>query len=193
MPDVSAAAEAVTRGDLVVYPTETVYGLGGDALREGAIDRVFELKGRPRDKPLSVAVHDVDAVDAIARPSDRARTFMEAFLPGPVTVVCEKRDVLPEPLTAGRDRVGIRIPDHELALELLAATGPITATSANVSGEGSVRDPADLDPRIRDGVAVILDDGETPGGGSTVVDVDEGIVHREGALADEVREWLAAR
>lgn len=190
MADVAAAAAAIARGDLVVYPTETVYGLGADAWSPGAIDRVFELKQRPRDNPLSVGVPQLAAVEEVARPSDRARAFMQAFLPGPVTVVCRKAPDLPELLTAGRDRVGVRVPDHDVALALMDETGPITATSANVSGTGSVRDPTDLSPRIRNGVAAVLDVGATPGGGSTVVDVDRGIVHREGAQAEAVRGWL---
>jgi L-threonylcarbamoyladenylate synthase len=110
-----------------------------------------------------------------------------------VTLVCERRDVVPDVLTAGGDRVGVRVPDHETALGLLDRVAPVTATSANVSGRESVRRPADLDPEVRDAVAAVLDAGETPGGvGSTVVDVARGEVHREGAVGDAVRRWLDA-
>jgi L-threonylcarbamoyladenylate synthase len=94
-------------------------------------------------------------------------------------------------LTAGRDRVGVRVPDHEVALSLLRRVAPLTATSANVSGQNSARRVADLDPAIREAATVVVDGGETPGGGSTVVDVDRGEIVRRGANADAVEAWLA--
>ena len=117
---------------------------------------------------------------------------MRRFLPGPVTVVVERDPGLPDVLTAGRDRVGVRVPDHDLARTLLERTPPLTATSANRSGEPSVTHPADLDERVREGAAVVLDGGETAGTESTVVDPGRGVVHRRGALADDVEAWLAA-
>jgi L-threonylcarbamoyladenylate synthase len=116
---------------------------------------------------------------------------MEAFLPGPVTVVLARREMVPDVLTAGRERVGVRVPDHDLALELLDAVAPITATSANLSGEPSARRLQDIDESVRDAVAVELDGGPTPGGGSTVVDVSAGEIHRRGELATDIEAWLA--
>lgn len=190
-PDLDAAVAALRRGELVVYPTETVYGLGADALDPAAVDRVFAAKGRPRDRPISLAVPTVDAALEYIRADEGTRAFMDAFLPGPVTVVAPKRDPVPDVLTAGRDRVGLRVPDHELARALLGRIAPLTATSANVSGGPSVRDPAELDPALTDGIAVVIDGGRTPGGGSTVVDPDRGVVHRRGRDADAVEAWLA--
>lgn len=185
-----AAVSAIRSGELVVYPTETVYGLGADALDSDAIVRVFDLKDRDRDNPLSMAVPDIEtAAEYIETPSI-VTAFIEAFLPGPVTVVAEKRRGIPDALTGGRNRVGIRIPDHELALALLRRVAPVTATSANVSGTGSVTRVGELHPRVREGVAVVIDDGETPGSQSTVVDPGLGTIHRRGALADDVAEWL---
>ena len=191
--DVADAASALRRGDSVVYPTETVYGLGADAADADAVERVYDLKGRSRDDPLSFAVPDVDAALDFVRPVEREEAFMREFLPGPVTVVVERRDVVPDALTGGRDRVGVRIPDHDLALKLLreAAPTPVTATSANVSGNPSVTRVADLDARIREGVAAVVDGGESPGAESTVVDPGEGVIHRRGAMADEIAQWLA--
>jgi L-threonylcarbamoyladenylate synthase len=186
------AAAAVRAGHAVVYPTETVYGLGADATDPDAVERVFELKGRSREKPLSLGVPSVDAALDYTRPTEREERFMRRFLPGPVTVVVERRPSLPDILTAGRDRVGVRVPDHETALELLDRAPPLTATSANRSGAPSVTRVANLDDRIREGVAVVVDGGETPGTESTVVDPGEGIVHRRGAMADEIEAWLEA-
>jgi L-threonylcarbamoyladenylate synthase len=185
-----AAAGAIGRGELVVYPTETVYGLGADALEPDAVERVFEAKRRSRDDPLSLAVPDVGAAMELVRVDERVRAFMDAFLPGPVTVVCEKAPIVPEVLTGGRDRVGVRVPDHPVALALLDLAAPITATSANVSGRGSARRVDELDEEIVEVAAVIVDGGETPGGGSTVVDPERGGIHRRGPLADEIEAWL---
>lgn len=192
MSDLDRAARAVRQGDLVVYPTETVYGLGSDALDSDAVERVFAAKGRDRSNPISLAVPSIEASLEYVRASERERRFMETFLPGPVTVLCRRRDGVPDVLTAGRERVGVRVPDSERALELLEAVAPtpITATSANVSGRPSARRVADLDPEIREAAAVVLDGGETPGTESTVVDVSTGTVHRRGALADEIDRWL---
>ncbi|PSQ12641.1 threonylcarbamoyl-AMP synthase [Halobacteriales archaeon QS_5_70_15] len=155
--DVAPAGEAIREGDLVVYPTDTVYGLGADALDTDAIARAFELKGRARDRPLSLGVPDVDAALDYADPTDREERFMREFLPGPVTVVADR---------------------------------PVTATSANLSGEGSARRVAEVARSVRE-AAVVLDAGETPGTESTVVDPSlEDPVIREGAEADAVRAWL---
>lgn len=189
--DLDAAADALRDGELVVYPTETVYGLGADALDPVAVERVFEAKDRPHDRPVSLAVPTVaDALEYVHADS-RTRACMDAFLPGPVTVVAPKAAVVPDVLTAGRERVGVRVPDHEVALALLRRFAPVTATSANVSGHPSVREPDELDPSLREAVAIVLDRGPTPGGGSTVVDPDRGVLHRRGRQAEAVEAWLA--
>jgi len=185
------AAAAVREGHAVVYPTETVYGLGADATDADAVQRVFDLKDRPRDNPLSLGVPSVDAALEHTRPTALEERFMRRFLPGPVTVVVERRSTLPDVLTAGRDRVGVRVPDHEIALDLLARGPPLTATSANRSGSPSVTRVADLADRIRDGAAVVVDGGETPGTESTVVDPGRGVIHRRGAMADAIEAWLS--
>ncbi|SIR53915.1 translation factor SUA5 [Haladaptatus litoreus] len=192
MDEIEQAVRAIRDGDLVVYPTETVYGLGADALTPDAIGRVFEAKRRAREKPISLAVPDVESALSYVRPTERERKFMQEFLPGPVTVLCEKRDVVPDVLTAGKSRVGVRIPDHEGALELLEHVAPITSTSANVSGRASVTRVSDLDSEIEDAVAVVIDGGETGGTGSTVVNVERSEIVRRGELADEIEAWLTA-
>lgn len=186
------AAGVVDAGGLVVYPTETVYGLGADALSADAVERVFETKRRDRSKPVSMAVPSVDAVDEVTRLTDHEQAFCEAFLPGPVTVVVERGSAVPDALTAGGDRVGVRVPDHDVALALLERTWPVTATSANVSGRESVRAVDALDAEIHEAASVVVDAGETAGGqGSTVVDVTAETIYRRGPQADAVESWLA--
>jgi len=185
------AAAAVRNGELVVYPTETVYGLAADATDPDAVARVFEAKGRAREKPVSMAVPDVDSALDYTRPTERTERFMREFLPGPVTVVVDRREPVPDVLTDGAPGVGVRVPDHPVALALLARVAPLTATSANVSGSPSATTVGELDA-IADRAAVVIDAGETDGGtGSTVVDVAAGTIHRRGALADAVEAWLA--
>jgi L-threonylcarbamoyladenylate synthase len=188
---IDRAAAAIDEGGLAIYPTETVYGLGANAVDPDAVERVFEVKGRDRSKPVSLGVPDVETALDYVDPDDRTDRFLREFLPGPVTVVCERRPVVPDVLTAGSDRVGIRVPNHEVALGLLAEFAPITATSANRSGAGSARQVDDVSASVRESVAAVVDAGETPGGdGSTVVDVSEGVIHRRGPLAGEIESWL---
>lgn len=184
------AVAALEQGELVVYPTETVYGLGAKASDVSAVERVFTAKGRDHSKPISIAFPDIDAVSDYTNPSERERAFMADFLPGPVTVVVQRTPVVPDVLTAGQPRVGVRVPDHADARTLLEQVAPITATSANLSGQPSVRTVEELPRQIREAVAVVLDGGTTPGGGSTVVNVEAGTIHRRGAKADTVEEWL---
>lgn len=191
MTTLSAAVDAIDRGELVVYPTETVYGLGATALDDDAIERVFEAKRRDRSKPISMGVADVETATEYVRVTERERRFMEQFLPGPVTVVCERGPQIPASLVAGRDRVGVRVPDHDLARQLFERAGPVTATSANESGTGSVCHPDQLGDRIRAAAAVVLDGGETPGTESTVVDVEANTIHRRGENADTIDRWLS--
>lgn len=192
MTPLERAVAAISDGDIIVYPTETIYGLGGDATDAAAISAVYQLKNRPLENPLSVAVPSVAAVDRVARLTPLTREFMEAFLPGPITVVCQRREMLPDELTGGRARVGVRIPTHPLATSLLERTPPLTATSANITGAPGARTVQDISEPIREGVSTILDGGTTAGTASTVIDVDRRVIHRRGAKADMIDRWLNA-
>ena len=185
------AAAVIRRGDAVVYPTETVYGLGADATDADAVRRVFEIKGRPRSKPLSVGFADLSMAAEYVTLTERERAFMNRFLPGAVTVLVDRDGAFPDILVDGGDTVGVRIADNAVARELARRAGPITATSANESGSPSVRRVDALADSVRDAAGAVVDTGQTPGGESTVVDVETGEIHRRGALADEIEAWLA--
>ena len=192
MSEVERAARAIEDGEPVVYPTETVYGMGANAVDADAVERVFTVKGRAPDKPVSLGVPSVERAQDYVDPAERALAFMREFLPGPVTVVVQRREIVPDVLTAGREKVGVRVPDHDLALELFEACKvPVTATSANVSGTGSVREVSELSDEVRDEVSVVLDGGRTDGMESTVVDVETGTIHRRGAMTDEIEDWIS--
>jgi L-threonylcarbamoyladenylate synthase len=190
---VEEAADLIEKGGVVVYPTETVYGVGADAFNEDAVNRVYDVKGRPHERPVSVAVADVSDIDTVARLNDEARRFVEQLLPGPVTPLVPRRDDVPDVVTAGADLVGVRVPDDTVARRLLRETGPLTSTSANVSGEPSATRVEELG-EFGDRVDGVIDDGpreSTGGEGSTVVDTTTWEVVREGAAAETVREYLS--
>lgn len=190
MDKILRAADAIRDGELVVYPTETVYGLGANALDGGTVECVFAAKNRDHEKPISLAVPDVERTFEYTQPTPQEKEFMHEFLPGPVTVLVEAGEAVPDVLTAGRSRVGVRVPDHPTALALLDEVAPLTATSANRSGNPSARRASEVDESVRKASALTLDGGELPGTESTVVDVSAEIIHRRGAQADEIETWL---
>ena len=168
------AADAIRRGELVVFPTETVYGLAADALNDFAVRRVFEVKGRYHSLPLPVQVASVADLPKVASEiPEAAAKLAEAFWPGPLTLVLPKNESVSALIGAGSNTVGVRIPDHPVALALLREVGtPIVATSANVSGEEPAVQAACAVRRLGNAVAIVLDAGECKlGKASTVVDV----------------------
>jgi L-threonylcarbamoyladenylate synthase len=172
--DLERAVEALRRGRPVVFPTETVYGLGANALDPEAVARVFAVKGRPADNPIIVHVADVPAARALAAAwPDAAERLAAAFWPGPLTLVLPKASHVPAITTAGLDSVALRVPAHPLALALLRAAGmPLAAPSANTSGRPSPTRVEHARADLADGAAVYLDGGPTDLGlESTVVDV----------------------
>lgn len=183
--DVSLAADMVRKGGVIAYPTETVYGIGALATDEKAILRVYEVKRRPLSMPLSIAVSGMDMLREVAEVEHP--DFIRKFLPGPVTVILKKKPVLPDILTAGSGYVGIRFPDHPVALDLIRRTGPIVSTSANLHGEP---DPVTAEEVTVD-VDYLLDGGRAKyAGSSTIVDLHAYRVVRKGAMYDEVMRYM---
>ncbi len=176
-PDKSAIAEAAAilrRGGLVAFPTETVYGLGANALDAGAVESVFAAKGRPATNPIIVHVADVAAArDLVTGWPVAAEKLAEAFWPGPLTLVLPKRADVPDNVTAGGLTVGVRVPSHPVALELLqAAALPIAAPSANRSNLISPTNAEHVRRGLEGRIDMILDAGPTAGGlESTVIDL----------------------
>jgi L-threonylcarbamoyladenylate synthase len=131
---IRAAIATIKRGGTIVYPTETVYGLVADAFSEDAIRKVYGIKCRELSQPLSIAVSSFEMLQAVAYVDPASIAILKELLPGPVTVLLRKRACVPNLVTAGSDLVGVRFPDNEIALRIIQETGPITATSANISG-----------------------------------------------------------
>ena len=187
MDSIDRAVRVLSRDGIIVYPTETVYGLGADALSEDAVLKVYEAKNRPVGKPISIAVSDMDMLTAVAVVDAAARAFIERFLPGPVTVVLPAKSCLPEVLTGGTGLIGIRWPENEIAIAIIARFDtPITATSANMSD--------DIPPVRPEEVSVpydyLVDGGELPGTPSTVVDLTTRRILRKGAAWEAVEAFL---
>jgi len=189
-PDPGAIARAATfiaRGGCVVFPTRCLYGLAADALQARAVERVFAIKERPDRSPLLVLIDHPSRVDAIAQSvPDTARQLMTRFWPGNLTVIVPARPHLPPALTAGTQTIGIRQAGHPVAAALVRSVGgPITGTSANLSGGPGCRDIQSLDPQVANRVDLILDCGPLAGGqGSTVIDTTQApiVVLREGSI-----------
>jgi L-threonylcarbamoyladenylate synthase len=133
------SADIIKGGGIVAFPTETVYGLGADALNPNAIEKIFLAKGRPNDNPLIIHIHNISVLDKYVKEIPSVLTMLsKLYMPGPLTVVLKKKDIIPNNVTAGLDTVAVRIPDNEIALKLIEYSNtPIAAPSANISGRPS--------------------------------------------------------
>jgi len=192
---IAAATLAVQRGDLVVIPTDTVYGIGADAFDVDAVRALLEAKGRGREMPPPVLVSAATTVDALASElPGYARALIEEFWPGPLTLVCRQQPSLQWDLGDTRGTVAVRMPDDDLALAILERTGPLAVSSANKTGRPAATDAGAAVEMLGEDVAVVVDAGESPGGeASTILDVtgSQGRVLRRGALGlEELNEVL---
>ena len=184
------AVQAIRQGQLVAFPTETVYGLGANALDPKAVLRIFEAKGRPSDNPLIVHVADKGQIHALVHSiTPLAQKLMDAFMPGPITLVFEKSDLVPYEVTAGLDTVAIRIPSHPVArLFLERVQIPVAAPSANVSGLPSTTTASHVLHDLEGRIPYIIDGGACHYGvESTVVDVtgEVPVILRPGTVTAE--------
>jgi len=190
---VEAAAQAVERGGVVVYPTDTLWGLGASIEDTAAVERVFRLKQRPLSEPLSVALPGVRQITNYAELTE-AGAKLTKLLPGPLTIVLRKRRAVPNVVTGGRDHVGVRVPDHKDCLQLLARTGPLTSTSANLHGAPEPRTLDDVRTAFGNHVDFYLEGDSPPTGiASTIVDArsDSVKILRMGALSESrIRQIL---
>ncbi len=197
---IADAGRAVQRGRLVILPTDTVYGVGADAFSPQAVQRLLNAKGRGRQMPPPVLVSAKTTLEALAvGVPDWARALVDAFWPGPLTLVLRQQPSLQWDLGETRGTVAVRMPDHEVALELLARTGPLAVSSANRTGLPAATGADDAEAMLGELVRVILDAGPTPGPvPSTIVDCtgEQGRILRLGVLEvdrlDEVVRPLGA-
>ena len=193
MEQAEKAKETVKDGGIIIYPTETAYGIGGNALNEEVIDQVYEAKQRPRSKGLTVIVSSLEQAEEYAELSEAEKALVEEFMPGPLTLVAEKKDNVPDNLN---DKFVFRISSSPIAREL-AEHNPIIATSANLSGEKTSYSVEDISEELLEKVDYVLDRGNLPKGPtSTIAEIRDGqvFIHREGPISqEEVEEFLDDR
>ena len=182
------AATIIKQGAVIAFPTRCLYGLGADAFNADAVDRIFEIKQRPSQKPILVLIDQrIQLEGLVSHISPAATRIMDRFWPGGVTLVFEAGGSVPHHLTADTGKIGIRLPGHPVAAALVGSLGrPLTGTSANISGEPGCRRIDELKPQLAQQLDAVLDAGPLIGGtGSTVVDVTDDMprILREGQIS----------
>ena len=189
VPDdvIETVADILLRDGVMAYPTETFYGLGAVCFSEKAVRRIYRLKARDAGKPLSLIVSGLDMIETLAvSPPPLFHCLVSEFWPGPLTLVLKASPSFPARLAGPGHTIGVRIPSVPWLRRLVTKVGlPITATSANISGEGEISDPAEILRTFNDKVDIIVDGGSTPGGQpSTIVDITGPmpLILREGAI-----------
>lgn len=191
------ASELLQKGELVAFPTETVYGLGANALNRKAVLSIFAAKGRPADNPLIVHIHHPNQLKELCEVPDTVRPLMDAFWPGPLTLLFERKETVPDEVTAGLPTVAIRLPSHPAALQLLRACQlPIAAPSANTSGRPSPTTAQHVLEDLAGRIPLILDGGPCQVGlESTVLDCCHGdpTILRPGGVTKEMLEKVLCR
>ena len=193
MEIIQTAAKILQEGGLVAFPTETVYGLGGNGLDGTACEKIYIAKGRPSDNPLILHISEFEELNPIVREiSPAAQKLMDAFWPGPLTMVFPKSDIVPEKATGGLDTVAVRFPNHPVARAIIKAAGlPIAAPSANSSGKPSPTRASHVEFDLNGKIDMIVDGGAAEWGlESTIVDVSGEVpmILRPGAVTKEMME-----
>jgi len=181
------AIKALENGEIIVYPTDTLYALGANIFNEEVIKKLFRIKKRPLSVPLPVSVFDSNDMNEIAYINKRTKIIINNFLPGPLTLLLKKKKIIPEIVTSGRDTIALRNPNNKIALELLSKTGPITATSANIHGKNTGSTVGDLKKEFKNNVSIFLDNGVLDESPSTILDLttENPIIIRQGSIKIE--------
>ncbi len=192
---IKKAGNIIKTGGLVLFPTETVYGIGADGLNEEAVKKIFIAKGRAQDNPLILHVSGKNMIEKVAKNiTNIEKDIIDKFMPGPLTIILKKRKIVPDIVSAGLDTVGIRMPEEEIARNLIKeAKTPLAAPSANISGKPSGTNIKDIFNELNNKVDIILDNGPTKiGVESTVIRVIRGKIHilRPGKITKEDFEKL---
>lgn len=182
--------KALKKGELIIYPTDTVYGIGGVIESQEAIEKIYKVKERNFNSPLIALVSDVSKIEEIAYINEKNREKIEklinVFWPGGLTIILNRRGNVPDIMVAGGKTIGVRMPKHEAALEIInSAGGLLPTTSANISGEATPRSYDELSEEFKSRVEIVVDGGKCPiGNASTIIDMsDEPKILRIGAIS----------
>lgn len=177
--------EILENGGAVILPTETVYGLFAQAMNEAAVEHVYQLKRRPKDKAMNLNVADLETILAFSKNQPSyLKTLYEAFLPGPLTIILQANDRVPAWINSGLSTIGFRIPNHPKTLELIQQTGPLIGPSANISRRESGKIFADIKTQFNNEVTGLADDAALTGVDSTILDLsgETARILRQGAI-----------
>ncbi len=180
--------KTLAAGGAVVLPTETVYGLFAQALNQEAVERVYELKRRPRDKALNLNVASLEEIYAFSKnPPSYLDQLYQAFLPGPLTIILQANDRVPTWINSGMETVGFRIPNHPVTLDLIQKYGPLIGPSANLSGKASGTSFQQIMMDFQEEISGVEDDAALTGQDSTILDLsgEKAIILRQGAITRE--------
>ena len=189
------SAEIIKNGGIVVFPTETVYGIGTNGLYKEAVQRLYKIKERPLNKPISLLVSDYEMIEKVVKDINELEyKIMKKFFPGPLTIILNKKDIVPDIVTSRGSTVGIRMPEEEITRKLIEYAGvPIAAPSANISGKPSGIDLQEIIKEFGDKVDCYIDGGKSKIGiGSTIVKVENNTIKilREGSISKKEIEDL---
>ncbi|MCD6146840.1 MAG: threonylcarbamoyl-AMP synthase [Thermoplasmata archaeon] len=185
MNEIERAVDVLKKGGLAVYPTDTLYAVGAIISNENAVKKVYEIKKRPLNIYLPVAVGSVEQIESVAVMNDVARKIAEKFMPGPITLILKKKKEISN--IVAREKIAVRVPANPVALKISSLAGAITATSANVHGRNAPSTVEEAEKQLGNKVDIYVDGGKLKGIPSTIIDVsDEKIkVIREGAIKTE--------
>ncbi|NLG82033.1 MAG: threonylcarbamoyl-AMP synthase [Bacilli bacterium] len=191
--DVAAVKEALKdyqETDIIAFPTDTVYGIGASPFNLTAINKIYQSKHRPQNKPLPILCANLEQIKQVTlNIPPQMEVLIKTFLPGALTVVLPKNRIIPDYVTSGLPTIGVRIPNHPIALEILQAIGPLATTSANISGSSSLNNAEDVINVLGDKIDIIINGGLTDIGiPSTVVTMEDGEIKilREGIITKEM-------
>ncbi len=187
--------KTLKEGKIAIIPTDTVYGLVGDATNESVIKKIYEVKKRDKNKPLLILVSDLEMLkNYIKSLNGLEEKIINKFWPGPLTILLSKNENVSNTLTSNKDSVGVRLPDKEDLRCLISKFGkPIIATSANITGKETITNVSELEPAIKDNVDLIIDDGTINAISSTIIKVQNNkiIFLREGLLTNDIKKEFA--
>ncbi len=196
---INRAAGVVMQGGIIVYPTETLYGIGASINNGTAIQRVLKIKSRDSNgkfKPISVAVSNYSMIEELAGVDEFSHSFIKRFMPGPVTALMPCRndaDTNLDALTGGKNLVGLRFPDHPVATGIIDISGPITSTSANSAGGAEPRTIKDIDADVAGAVDMLVNGGPCKyGAASTVVNLADKKVVRRGVMCENIEAYISS-
>lgn len=188
--ELKQCSEIIKNDGIIIFPTETVYGIGANATSQTAVEKIYEIKKRPRSKAINIMVSDINEIEKYAIiQNEIEKAIIQKFMPGPITIILEKKSIIPDIVTAGNSKIGIRIPNNKIALEILNQCKlPIAAPSANISGEESGINIESIKQDFEGKVDAFIDGGTSKlGQASTIVEVIENkiVIHRQGKITKE--------